>query len=137
MRVSDSLQRGMSHFYAEIRRLRQILEIGEVASPQSRLHIVVPSNVAKFPSHFCLAQVLLYSPKTLQKIKSLIQGKQAYIVPGITSSSDIKLSIRLAIPILSGEPSKQHLYSTKSGAKKIFQLADVPTPICQVDIYDE
>lgn len=115
----------------------KILEIGEVSSPQSRLHIVVPNNVAKFPSHFCLAQVLLYSPKTLQKIKSLIQGKQAYIVPGITSSSDIKLSIRLAIPILSGEPSKQHLYSTKSGAKKIFQLADVPTPICQVDIYDE
>lgn len=98
----------------------KILEIGEVSSPQSRLHIVVPQNVSKFPSHFCLAQVLLYSPKTLQKIKSLIQGKQAYIVPGITSSADIKLSIRLAIPILSGEPSKQHLYSTKSGAKKIF-----------------
>jgi len=31
MRVSDSLQEGMSHFYAEIRRLRQILEIGEAA----------------------------------------------------------------------------------------------------------
>lgn len=98
----------------------KILEIGEVNSPQSRLHIVVPNNVSKFPPHFCLAQILLYSPKTLQKIKSLIQGKQAYIVPGITSIDDIKLSIRLAIPVLSGEPSKQHLYSTKSGAKKIF-----------------
>jgi len=38
---------------------------------------------------------------------------------------------------MSGEPSKQNLYSTKSGAKKIFQLADVPTPISAVDIYDE
>jgi hypothetical protein len=36
-----------------------------------------------------------------------------------------------------GEPSKQALYSTKSGAKKIFALADVPTPISAVDIYDE
>jgi len=98
----------------------KILEIGEVSSPASRLHIVVPDNINRFPHHFCLAQVLLYSPKTLIKIKSLIQGKQAFIVPGTTSIDDIKLSIRLAIPILSGEPSKQHLYSTKSGAKKIF-----------------
>ena len=98
----------------------KILEIGEVSKPASRLHIVVPDNINRFPHHFCLAQVLLYSPKSLNKIKSLIQGKQAYIVPGITSIDDIKLSIRLAIPILSGEPSKQHLYSTKSGAKKIF-----------------
>lgn len=29
------------------------------------------------------------------------------------------------------------MYSTKSGSKKIFQLADVPTPISSVDIYDE
>ena len=64
-------------------------------------------------------------------------GKQAYIVPGVVSSDDIKLSIRLAVPILCGDPAKQQLYSTKSGAKKVFQLADVPTPICSVDIYDE
>jgi len=50
----------------------------------------------------------------------MIKGKQAYIVPGNVSQDDVKLSIRLAIPIFSGEPQKQHLYSTKSGAKKIF-----------------
>lgn len=48
----------------------------------------------------------MYSPKTLKKIKNLILGKQAYIIPGSPSISDIKLSIRLAIPILCGEPSK-------------------------------
>ena len=73
----------------------------------------------------------------LKRLKSMIKGKQAYIVPGLVSTDDIKLSIRLAIPILCGQPQKQHLYSTKSGAKKIFQLADVPTPISSVDIYDE
>jgi hypothetical protein len=36
------------------------------------------------------------------------------------STDDIKLSIALSVPILSGEASKQNLYSTKSGAKKIF-----------------
>ena len=58
-------------------------------------------------------------------------------MPGLPSSDDLKLSISLAVPILCGEPSKANLYSTKSGCKKVFQLADVPTPICAVDIYDE
>ncbi len=53
------------------------------------------------------------------------------------SEADIKLSISLAIPILCGEPEKVNLYSTKSGAKRIFQQADVPTPISAYDIYDK
>ena len=57
-------------------------------------------------------------------------------MPGVISSDDIKLSIAFMIPILSGEPQKHTLYSTKSGSKKIFQLADVPTPVSSVDIYD-
>jgi hypothetical protein len=52
------------------------------------------------------------------------------------SEADIKLSIALAVPILCGEPEKTNLYSTKSGAKRIFQQADVPTPISAYDIYD-
>ena len=43
----------------------------------------------------------------------------------------------MKIPILCGDPSKQNLYSTKSGSKKIFQLADVPTPLSAIDIYDD
>ena len=53
------------------------------------------------------------------------------------SHMDVKLSIALAIPILCGEPEKISLYSTKSGAKRIFQQADVPTPISAYDIYDK
>lgn len=115
----------------------KILEIGDIDGATKRVNFMVPENVDKFPNHFSLTQILLYSPKTLQRVKSMIRGKQAYIVPGQVSTDDIKLSIRLAIPILSGEPQKQHLYSTKSGAKKIFQLADVPTAISSIDIYDE
>ena len=81
---------------------------------------MVPDNINKFPHHFSLAQVLMYSPSTMKRIKNLIAGKQAYIVPGVSSIDDIKLSVRLAIPIMTGDPNKQHLYSTKSGSKKIF-----------------
>mmetsp|Transcript_32961 Transcript_32961/g.24268 ORF Transcript_32961/g.24268 Transcript_32961/m.24268 type:complete len:168 (+) Transcript_32961:828-1331(+) len=113
----------------------KILEIGEVED--SKVTFITPDNVSKFPYHFNLAQMIMYSPKTIKRIKSLIKGKQAYIVPGIPSTDDIKLSITLSVPILCGEPSKTSLYSSKSGAKKIFQLADVPTPCSAVDIYDE
>lgn len=116
----------------------KILEIGEIESPQSRATIVVPENTHRFPHHFSLAQVLLYSPKTLRRIRSLVKGRQAYIVPGASpSAEDVKVSMALQLPLLCGEPSKQALYSSKSGAKKVFALADVPTPISAVDIYDE
>lgn len=81
---------------------------------------MVPENIEKFPNHFSLAQVLMYSPKTFKRMKSMIKGRHAYIVPGVVGSDDIKLSIKLKVPILSGEPQKNSLYSTKSGAKKIF-----------------
>jgi hypothetical protein len=98
----------------------KILEIGEIENASSRFHIITPENYSKFPTHFSLTQCLLYSPKAVKRIKNLIKGIQAYIVPGMASTDDIKLSIMLAVPILCGEPQKMNLYSTKSGCKRIF-----------------
>jgi len=98
---------------------------------------VVPENIERFPNHYSLTKALNYSPKSIKRIKDLIKGKQAYIVPGVSSLDDIKLSISLTVPVLAGEPSKVNLYSTKSGAKRVFMQADVPTPISAYDIYDE
>ena len=53
----------------------KILEIGEIDNPNSKLNIIVPDNIHKFPHHFSLSQVLLYSPKTVKRIKSLIKGR--------------------------------------------------------------
>lgn len=33
----------------------KILEIGEINTPQSRLNIIVPDNILRFPHHFSLA----------------------------------------------------------------------------------
>ena len=52
----------------------KILEIGDINSPNSRLTILTPDNITKFPHHYSLAQVLIYSPKTLKRIKNLIKG---------------------------------------------------------------
>lgn len=48
---------------------------------------------------------------------------------------EVNLSITLGIPILCGDPNQVAIYSTKSGAKRIFYLADVPSPISAYDIY--
>ena len=53
----------------------KILEIGDINGTQGRLHFIVPDNVNKFPHHFSLAQVLMYSPASLKRIKNIIQGK--------------------------------------------------------------
>lgn len=78
----------------------KILQIGDIENASTRLHVIVPENAHKFPSHFSLTQCLLYSPKAMKRIKNLIRGKQAYVVPGRASTDDIKLSINLTVPIL-------------------------------------
>ncbi len=99
----------------------KIIEIGEIDNPTSRLNFIVPENYVKFPTHYSLAMCLMLSPKALKRIKTLIKGKQAYIIPGAVSTEDIKVSIALGIPILCGEPQKIQSMSTKSGAKRVFQ----------------
>ena len=82
---------------------------------------------------------MLFSPKALRQIQNLIEDKQAYIVPGKVSDYDIKLSIQLGIPIMCGEPDLQTgniIFSTKSGAKRIFQLCDIPIPVSAYDIQE-
>jgi len=117
----------------------KILELVEVEDPSSRFHLVVPENYVRFHSHLSLAQAMLYSPKALKQISNLIEGRQAYIVPGKVGEDDIKLSIQLGIPTMCGEPdltTGNIIYATKSGAKRIFQLCDIPIPMSAYDIQD-
>ena len=115
----------------------KILELVEIENPSNRFHLVVPENYVRFHEHLSLSQAMLYSPKALQQITNLIEGKQAYIVPGKVGEYEVKLSIQLGIPIMCGEPdptTKNIIYSTKSGAKRIFQLCDIPIPMSAYDI---
>ena len=117
----------------------KILELVEIEEPNKRFHLIVPENYVRFHEHLSLSQAMLYSPKALQQIHNLIEGKQAYIVPGKVGENDIKLSIQLGIPIMCGEPDQTTgniIYSTKSGAKRIFQLCDIPIPMSAYDIQD-
>ena len=113
----------------------KILELVEIENPERRFTIVVPENYTKFAPHMSLSCALLYSPSALNKIREIINGKQAYIVPGRINEADFHLSIAIGVPIFSGDPHITKVFSTKSGAKRIFQKADVPMPIGAYDLY--
>ena len=115
----------------------KVLEIGCIEHPETRFTIVVPDNYNKLPATLSTSSQLLYCSKTLKKIKGLISGKTAYIVPGMLSQDEVKLSLALKAPLMSGEPQKSLLYSGKSGSRRIFDLSEVPVPIGKYDIYQE
>uniref|UniRef100_A0A672N890 IQ motif containing H n=1 Tax=Sinocyclocheilus grahami TaxID=75366 RepID=A0A672N890_SINGR len=109
-------------YYTRLLGLQTAIELGHASAPEShcakRFTIFMPSTGEFFSMtrNMCLASLLKYSPRTLQRIKNLIQGK--HIDAHITHIDDLAV-----------------LYSTKSGGRRIFNSAGVNMPPGKWDIY--
>ncbi|XP_071392408.1 IQ motif-containing protein H [Centroberyx affinis] len=129
------------HYYSSLLKLHGASEVGDAELTQSsscikRFTILTPDAVEYFPTHnMCLSTLLKYSPRTLQRIRNLIQGKEAYIVGGVAHVDDLAVADELGVPILGPEPVVAQLYGTKSGGRRIFAGAEVDVTPGQGDIY--
>nr|CAG4711615.1 unnamed protein product [Naegleria fowleri] len=115
----------------------KLLEYYGVEEPMKRVKFVTPENSDKFQENLSLSTLVYYSQRTLKHIKTLVMGKVAFIVPGHIGKDDLRLAIKLQLPILGPDPLNSTIYGTKSGSKRIFSQADVNTPIGIYDIYEE
>ena len=116
-----------------------IMETFGVEKPRERFHIVIPDSYKDYPPHFSVSELLLLSPKTIRNIKKHIENekKEAFIVPGSVSKTEVELSILLGVPILMGDLFQTETIFTKSGAKLVFEANEIQVPVSAWDIKTE
>ena len=100
----------------------------------NRLRLIYPENYSKFSSTISISRLVLESPTTLAKLKSIIEGSPAYIVAGQHTSSDVCLAVELKVPIF-GSPLEASYLSTQSGSYSLFKSCQIPTIPTARDIY--
>mmetsp|Transcript_6264 Transcript_6264/g.23539 ORF Transcript_6264/g.23539 Transcript_6264/m.23539 type:complete len:1062 (-) Transcript_6264:5083-8268(-) len=115
----------------------RLLALSGVKNAEKRLKCVHPENWEFLPQYMSLTDCLLCSPRTLKYIKTMVAGRNAFLIPNISTESELKLAVKLQLPLLGANPQKSLVYSTKSGSKRIFLQSDVNTAPCEYDLYEE
>lgn len=115
----------------------KLLDVGGVKNAEARVKFLVPENAHRFHDHMSLAQKLYYSPKCMRRLLQCIRKREAYIVPNQVGPEDLLLAVHLHLPLWAPEPEVAALFSSKSGAKRIFEAAALNMPPGVRDVWSE
>ena len=100
-------------YYAKLFGLRRAVLVSdpnEHGNVTSRYKIVIPEAIDHFTMHnMALSTLLKYSPVALNRIKNLIRGRQAYLVPGVMNDDDLFVADELKVPVL-GKQNKTNTF---------------------------
>ena len=116
----------------------EILSKQEVSLSRDKFQFLIPNHMADFEyNKLSLATVLAHSPRSLRRLKHLIQGQNSYLSSDIPSIDDFAVADYLNIPILAAYPDKMELFHNKSHCHRIMQATGVATPPRATDIWTQ
>ncbi|KAG5461546.1 MAG: hypothetical protein BJ554DRAFT_6239 [Olpidium bornovanus] len=72
--------------------------------------------------------MLLASHRAMQRVKTLISGQNACIIPGLPGRDDYLLARALNVPLITAGPSTLRECSTRGGAVQLLREAGLPVP---------
>jgi len=114
----------------------KIMQFRGIRNPPGRFQVVAP-EVRNLPHNVSLTQALLCSAPALKRIRRLCQNRAAVLVPDVVTPQEVKLASELDVPLLSAPAKNAALLNSKSQAKRLVSMAELPMGPWAVDIYDE
>mmetsp|Transcript_53714 Transcript_53714/g.127972 ORF Transcript_53714/g.127972 Transcript_53714/m.127972 type:complete len:1109 (+) Transcript_53714:85-3411(+) len=128
--VPRRMHEEMLEYYSKIMQFRG------VRNPPGRLQIIVP-DAKDLPEELSLTQALLSSPQALLRLKRLVAGQEAYVVPGAALRPEMMLASQLKVPLMGLPASDAVVPHSKSAACRLVMLAGLPTPPTAGNIFSE
>jgi hypothetical protein len=114
-----------------------ILQTLGIEDAKNRFYLIVPSINTTLPITYSISQLLYFSHKSIQLVKSQIIGRNAYIVPGGMNKYDVLLAQELNCPILAADYSLTGTMFSKSGSKRLLEIGEINSTISAWDITTE
>lgn len=63
-----------------------------IKNPEKRFNVIYPDSYSAFEKS-SLTSSLFYSTRTIRRIKALIRGKPAYIVPNVVGLDELRVAL--------------------------------------------
>lgn len=66
-----------------------------------------------------------YCPRAMKTVKAFLHGRPSYLVSGLASREEVNLAVALGTPLLGVDGQRAAILGSKSGARDIFEAAEV------------